>query len=190
MPQYPSDPADSPQPDPFAPSLPDQVGSLPSDSSTHNHHASMYTNPLAIGSLVAGLFSVLIVTTCFCSGPFALIGSVTSVIAIILGLIALSQIKVGNGTGRNLAISGIICGLLSLIVLIAFVSWFFLTPKKNVDSIQLPNADPLMIRIDDDKPPELPKAAKKGEVQLIPARPSARPQQPPKNQQTAPKEPD
>jgi hypothetical protein len=150
----------------------------------------MYTNPLAIGSLVAGLFSVLIVTTCFCSGPFALIGSVTSVIAIILGLIALSQIKVGNGTGRSLAISGIICGLLSLIVLIAFVSWFFLTPKKNFHDIELPNADPVMIEINDDKPPELPSPAKKGQVQLIPAKPSGKPQQPPKNQQTAPKEPD
>jgi hypothetical protein len=164
----------------------------------------MYTNPMAIGSLVAGLFSLLIVTTCFCCGPFALIGSATSVIAIILGLIALSQIKVGNGTGRGLAISGIICGLLSLLVLIAFVSWFFLTAKQNFDAIELPNADPVMIRINDDEPPELPKAVKKGEVQLMPSRPSNtpptalqpkdvpddKPQQPPKNQPTAPKEPD
>ena len=142
----------------------------------------MYTNPLAVGSLVAGLFSALIVSTCFCSGPYALFGSVTSVIAIILGLIALSQIKVGNGTGRRLAISGIICGLLSLLVLIAVISWFFVTPKQNLDRIQLPNGDPEMIKIKDDDPPELPKAPKKGRVQLIPAKPSGRPQQPPGKQ--------
>ncbi len=150
----------------------------------------MYTNPLAIGSLVAGLFSMLIVTTCFCSGPFALFGSVTSVIAIVLGLIALSQIKVGNGTGRSLAISGIICGLLALLVLIAVVAWFYMTPRQNFDGIELPNADPVMIEINDDKPPELPSPAKKGQVQLIPAKPSGKPQQPLEKQQTAPKEPD
>ena len=142
----------------------------------------MYTNRLAISSLVAGLFSVLIVTTCFCSGPYALIGSAPSVIAIILGLIALSQIKVGNGTGRNLAISGIICGLLSLLVLIAVISWISLTPKQDLDRIQLPNGAPEMIKIKDDEPQELPKAPKKGRVQLIPAKPSGRPQQPPGKQ--------
>ncbi len=168
MSQSASDPDDQVQRDPRTPQQ-DQL-------------ASMYTNPLAVGSLVAGLFSALIVSTCFCSGPFALIGSATSVIAIILGLIALSQIKVGKGTGRRLAISGIICGLLSLLVLIAVISWFFLTPKQNVDSIQLPNADPEMIKIKDDDPQELPKAPKKGRVQLIPAKPSGRPQQPPGKQ--------
>ena len=167
MSQSASDPDDQVQRDPRTPQQ-DQL-------------ASMYTNPLAVGSLVAGLFSALIVSTCFCSGPFALIGSATSVIAIILGLIALSQIKVGKGTGRRLAISGIICGLLSLLVLIAVISWFFLTPKQNVDSIQLPNADPEMIKIKDDDPQELPKAPKKGRVQLIPGKRSGSPRQPPKN---------
>ncbi len=209
MSQYPPDPADLPQPNPFSPSLPDQVGTLPSDSPTHNYPASMYTNPLAIGSLVAGLASVLLITTCFCCGPFALIGSAPSVIAIILGLIALSQIKVGNGTGRRLAISGIICGLLSLLILIAAVSWFFFQePKQKVDGIQWPNAEPIQLEFKGDEPVELP------DVQLIPVEPvdepvdkpdsepvdtppkalqpkdvpDDKPRQSPENQQTAPKE--
>ncbi len=125
----------------------------------------MYTNPLAIGSLVAGLISVLLVTTCFCCGPYALIGSAPSIIAIILGLIALSQIKVGNGTGRGLAMSGIICGLLSLLVLIAVVSWFLVTRQQNLDGIKWPNADPVKLEIKAGDPVELP------EVQLIPVEP-------------------
>jgi hypothetical protein len=170
----------------------------------------MYTNPLAIGSLVAGLISVLFVTTCFCCGPFALIGSATGVIAVILGLIALSQIKVGKGTGRGLAITGIICGLLSVLVLITAVSWLFLAPEPNFDGIQWPNADPVQIEINGDEPVELP------DVQLIPVEPGDEPadkpdsepgdtppaelqpkdvpddksEQPAENQQTAPKEPD
>ena len=179
-------------------------GRLSASVAVRRPDGSIALTSMPIGSLFAGLFSVLIVTTCFCSGPFALIGSATSVIAIILGLIALSQIKVGNGTGRRLAISGIICGLLSLLGLIAFVSWFFLTPKQNFDVIELPNAAPRNIEIVDDKPPVPPKAVKKGEVQFIPSRPSNtpptalqpkdvpddKPQQPPKNQPTVPKEPD
>ena len=132
MSQYPADPLDPrdhASPDPSASSSRDQPAPLPSDPTQPPHHTPTYTNPLAIGSLVSGVIGVMLTFMCFCCGPFALVGGVAGLVAVVLGLIALSQIKAGKGGGRGLAIGGIICGiicgiLVPLLLLVVIASYF------------------------------------------------------------------
>jgi Domain of unknown function (DUF4190) len=63
------------------------------------------TNPLAIGSLVASLVGFV---------PFCFFG-IGSLIGIVLGIVALNQIKQKGEGGRGLAIAGIIVGGVSLL---------------------------------------------------------------------------
>ena len=128
MSQYPADPLDPrdhASPDPSASSSRDQPAPLPSDPTQPPHHAPTYTNPLAIGSLVSGVIGVMLTFMCFCCGPFALVGGVAGLVAVVLGLIALSQIKAGKGSGRGLAIGGIICGILVPLLLLVVVGLVF-----------------------------------------------------------------
>ncbi len=65
------------------------------------------TNGLAIGSLIASVLGL-----CTCIG---------SIVGIILGIIALNQIKERGGQGRGMAIAGICVGALGIVVAIVWV---------------------------------------------------------------------
>ena len=136
MSQYPADPLDPrdhASPDPSASSSRDQPAPLPSDPTQPPHHTPTYTNPLAIGSLVSGVIGVMLTFMCVCGGPIApggyfgnlSMGTVAVLVAVVLGLIALSQIKAGKGSGRGLAIGGIICGILVPLLLLVVIASYF-----------------------------------------------------------------
>lgn len=72
------------------------------------------TNGLAIGSLVCGLVSL--------PGYVFCLGFPLGVIAVVLGIVALNQIKPASGQkGREMAIAGIVVGALGLLGLGALV---------------------------------------------------------------------
>ena len=128
MSQYPADPLDPrdhASPDPSASSSRDQPAPLPSDPTQPPHHAPTYTNPLAIGSLVSGVIGVMLTFMCIGSmggrHAWPMTSGIAVLAAVVLGLIALRQIKAGKGCGRGLAIGGIICGILvPLLLLVVF----------------------------------------------------------------------
>ncbi|BCB81354.1 hypothetical protein GCM10022251_18740 [Phytohabitans flavus] len=90
------------------------------------------TSGLAIGSLVAGIASILVslVVVCFgvagasagwgawVAGAFAMIAGLAGAAAVVLGLFALRQIRQAAAairfTGRGVAISGLVCGAVGL----------------------------------------------------------------------------
>jgi len=75
---------------------------------------------IAIASFVLGLISVSF--GWFCMFP------VPGVIAVILGFIALGQLrKTPNSTGRGLAIAGIVLGGINLALILLWILWFILT---------------------------------------------------------------
>lgn len=97
----------------------------------------------ATGSLVAGVASILVslVVACFgltgaasgwgpvVSGAFAILAGVAGLGGVVLGLVSLRQVKAGAGqvSGRGMAIAGIICGGLGLLLTVfAFVAGFAL----------------------------------------------------------------
>lgn len=67
------------------------------------------TNPLAIASLVSSLIGIL---------PF--ICGLGSIIGIVLGVVALNQIKTSGENGRGLAIAGIAVGAVTFLISIVF----------------------------------------------------------------------
>lgn len=68
--------------------------------------AQPQNNPLALASLITGIASIPLTLLCF-------IGIILVPIAVVLGIIALVQIKQSPATsgGKGMAIAGIICGL-------------------------------------------------------------------------------
>lgn len=78
-------------------------------------------NTMAIASMILGICSIPATCLCFMTAPLAAAG-------VILGHVALSQIKRGQGTGRGMAIAGLSCGYvgIALVVLrfvVPFVMW-------------------------------------------------------------------
>ena len=69
------------------------------------------TNGMAITGMVMGILSILCTYPC-CGAPFNILG-------IIFSLVALSQLKKNPGQGgRGMAIAGLICSILSLLIMI------------------------------------------------------------------------
>ena len=171
MSQYPTDPPDPFTSDPFASASPDRLEPLPSDPLHQPQHAPAYTNPLAIGSLVSGLFAVLLSFVCCCP-PIPIIGGFAGLAAILLGVIGLSQIKAGKGGGRGWAISGIISGAVALLLLLAFIGYFLVVQNRNFDDFEWQLEDEIKMEDNlDAEGLELP------EVKLIPVEPPSDPQQ-------------
>jgi hypothetical protein len=73
-----------------------------------------HTNGLAIGSLAASGLGLFLSIVLFIFGGLA--GSIPAVIGIVLGIVALSQIKSRGESGRNLAIAGIALGGTALVI--------------------------------------------------------------------------
>lgn len=75
---------------------------------------------IAIASFVVGILGVMIGLACWMPVP--------GVVAVILGLIALSQMKSApHPTGRGLAIAGIIMGAVNLAFFVFGILWFILS---------------------------------------------------------------
>lgn len=86
---------------------------------------------LAVGSLVAGIASILLSTAVGCigvamaraggaigAGAFAILAVVLGLGSVGLGLAAIRQVRQGNGriAGRALAIAGLVCGAVGLLL--------------------------------------------------------------------------
>ena len=73
------------------------------------------TSGTAIGSLICGILSI----PAFCVWPVSLLLALTS---IILGVLALSTIRQGKASGRGLAIGGIACSAVALLLAVALIA--------------------------------------------------------------------
>lgn len=85
---------------------------------------------MAVAALVLGILGLL--TSAF------LLGGLLGLVAVILGVIALSKIKRGEAGGRGMAIGGIITGILAMLVtilIVATVGAFFANNKDDIDSL-------------------------------------------------------
>lgn len=85
---------------------------------------------MAVASLVLGILGLL--TSAF------LLGGLLGLVAVILGVIALSKIKRGEAGGRGMAVGGIITGILAMLVtilIVATVGAFFANNKDDIDSL-------------------------------------------------------
>lgn len=85
--------------------------------------APVPTNGMAIGSLVSSLVAIPV-------GVFCFLGILGSIVGIVLGVLALNQVKKTHQKGKEMAIAGIVIGglgLLGLAVLVVVVSshWWF-----------------------------------------------------------------
>jgi hypothetical protein len=76
------------------------------------------TNGLAIGSLAASGVGLFLSIVLFLFGGFA--GSIPALIGIVLGIVALGQLKGRGEGGRNFAIAGIAVGAAALVVSLGY----------------------------------------------------------------------
>ena len=78
------------------------------------------TPPLAVASLIVGLIGVMFGLVCWMPVP--------GIVAVILGIIALGQMKTApNPTGRGLAIAGIVTGGVNLAFVLFGILWAILS---------------------------------------------------------------
>jgi len=83
-------------------------------------NTSLPPNPMALASLILGLFAVLFGIVC--SVPIA------GILAVIFGLVALVQLgKTPGRPGRGLAIAGIVMGSINLLIFAFWLIWLILT---------------------------------------------------------------
>ncbi len=81
------------------------------------------TNGVAIAALVLGLLSIPL--------GFFVFGAGLGVIAVVLGIVGISKARAMGGSGRGLAITGILTGIVG--ILIPIVLYFLLTGFLNSD---------------------------------------------------------
>ena len=74
------------------------------------------TNGLAIASLVLGIVSIMFVWI----PVVGLLGTLMAIIGLVLGILALRQ-----PTGRGLAVSGLVCAGVSMVITAVYVFGFF-----------------------------------------------------------------
>ncbi|GAB3991904.1 DUF4190 domain-containing protein [Nocardioides marmoraquaticus] len=70
---------------------------------------------LAIGALVTGVLALLLCWTVFG-------GILLGIVALVLGIIGASRAKKGRASGRGLAITGAVIGLVGLLISVAFIA--------------------------------------------------------------------
>lgn len=83
-------------------------GGYPGAEYGYGAPAPQGSNGLAIGSLVASLLAIPLNVACFS-------GTIASIVAVVLGIIALNQVKKTGQSGKEMAIAGIVIGALGLI---------------------------------------------------------------------------
>ena len=69
---------------------------------------------MAVGSLVTSLVAIPLIFACFA-------GTVASIVAIVLGIIALNQIKTTGQSGKEMAIAGTAIGAFGLLISLVLV---------------------------------------------------------------------
>jgi hypothetical protein len=100
---YPPQPPYQPPPAGYPPQPPYQSG-YPGAPFPGGYGAPQpRTNPMAIGSLVASILGVPLFFACFT-------GAIAAIAGIVLGIVALNQIKQSGEQGRSFAIAGIVVG--------------------------------------------------------------------------------
>jgi Domain of unknown function (DUF4190) len=72
------------------------------------------TNGLAVGSLISSIAGIPLFFACYLGIPISIVG-------VVLGVVALNQIKHTNQQGRGLAIAGIAVGAIAPVLLVIFV---------------------------------------------------------------------
>lgn len=93
------------------------------------------TNGLAVAALVVGILSIPIAFACGVGGLFG-------IAAVVLGFLGMKKANDElAGSGRGLAIGGIVTGVLGLLASIAIVLFWFVL-AENVDDIDGINSDP------------------------------------------------
>jgi hypothetical protein len=75
------------------------------------------SNGKAIATLVLGILSIVFCVFMFFDGIFV-------VLAVIFGIIALGETKHGRGSGRGLAVAGLVCATVGAILAVLFTVWF------------------------------------------------------------------
>lgn len=80
------------------------------------------TNTLAIISLISGILSIFSLPIYFCMPCCTFFGLTFSALGIILGAFSMKTIRESNGTenGMQLATGGLITGLVSIVLVIAY----------------------------------------------------------------------
>lgn len=83
-------------------------GGYPGADYGYGTPAQQGSNGMAIGSLVTSLLALPLNIACFS-------GTIASIVAVVLGVVALNQIKTSGQSGKEMAIAGIAIGVLGLI---------------------------------------------------------------------------
>jgi len=86
---------------------PQHMGTMPSTGLPSKQPPS---TGLAVTSMVLGI--VAIVINCCCT----LLGAALGIAAIITGFIALNKVKDGTGAGKGMAMAGLICGIIAVVL--------------------------------------------------------------------------
>ena len=103
-----------------APGYPSPYGAYPGADYGYGYGAPAQqgSNGMAIGSLVTSLLALPLNIACFS-------GTIASIVAVVLGIVALNQIKTSGQSGKEMATAGIAIaalGLVGALVLIAIVA--------------------------------------------------------------------
>lgn len=180
-PPGPGGPPPSPQPGAWTPPpVPNASGSWTAPGSTpafgspnpagypQTYKAPATTSVLAIFSLICGIISPVLWCACFLSLP-------VSIMAVVMGHIALSQIKHSGGrlTGRGLALAGVIIGYVVTAISLAFMLWIFVIAPSMRPKLSPNIVDPDEIQLDFERSkgsgPEFPSFPKQAIPSPFPA---------------------
>jgi hypothetical protein len=94
---------------------------------------------LALGALICGILGLLIALIPFVGYGGTLLG----LVGIVLGFLGLGAAKRQGGAGRGMAIGGIVTGLLSILVSVAWTFLFVLAADDVNDDLDRINSDPV-----------------------------------------------
>jgi hypothetical protein len=83
------------------------------------------SNGLAVAGMVLGIISLPAVILTFIDVPIA-------ILAIIFGGIGVAKANKIGGKGKGMALAGLICGVLGLIISVALIFWFMGEMKKSM----------------------------------------------------------
>ena len=81
---------------------------------------------LAVAALVVGIIGVLT--------SFVVLGGVLGIVALVLGIIGLGKARRGLASGRGMAITGIVLGVLAILIAAAALA-FFISNADEIDNL-------------------------------------------------------
>ena len=148
------------------------MAELPPQIPTHGYYAQPKPPGagMAVAAMVLGIVSLALSCVAYISIPCA-------ILALVLGFIARSKAVAGTGGGKGMATAGIICGLVSIVLVIlfiagvmAFLGWASNNPefKKAIEDAQRQQQQQRQ------GTPALPTPAPKPESSIMPGGPGSR----------------